>query len=508
MSGSGNSSDGVPVRSPSPGGDAVSEEGTLADEDEGTTSRHSADDTPLKSPSASPLPSEDGGRDETKDDSSERGNQINESDKESDRDAEEEDSKADKNEENEALKGEDGTIEGKHEDETDESKRKMEDSDEDEAGPSKRRRVVMSSDDEDDGGDSVKSSRESSGEHAEAEVGVGELMTNIFGDDSDDEKEQHEEMRHQAVGRDEDEDEPRYIREDYEENDGKIWDFDEMLRAKKAERKKQRRRRKDGSIYIGNDADEQIRMLTEAMKAAAKDDRHSNMERKPALQKRKMLSYVRAMLIKRDLMEAIIDNGMLNAVSEWLAPLPDKSLPALEIRTDLLKILQDYSRLEQGTLKQSGLGRAVMLLYKHPKETKENKALAHNLISEWARPIFQLDTDFRSMTREERMQRDYSQLPESKRQRLGQHDASDVEKEPEPRVGDKGFVIRARVPRPSQKDYVIRPKSNVEGQFRGATKNRQNSRFDKTQREFKERTKQSRAQRAVGVSIEGRKMDI
>lgn len=50
----------------------------------------------------------------------------------------------------------------------------------------------------------------------------------------------------------------------------KIWDFDEMLRAKKAERKKQRRRRKDGSIYIGNDADEQIRMLTEAMKAAAK----------------------------------------------------------------------------------------------------------------------------------------------------------------------------------------------------------------------------------------------
>lgn len=84
------------------------------------------------------------------------------------------------------------------------------------------------------------------------------------------------------------------------------------------------------------------------------------------------------------------DNGMLNAVSEWLAPLPDKSLPALEIRTDLLKILQDYSRLEQGTLKQSGLGRAVMLLYKHPKETKENKALAHNLISEWARPIFQV----------------------------------------------------------------------------------------------------------------------
>lgn len=39
-------------------------------------------------------------------------------------------------------------------------------------------------------------------------------------------------------------------------------------------------------------------------------------------------------------MISFADNGMMNVISEWLAPLPDKSLPALEIRTDLLKILQ------------------------------------------------------------------------------------------------------------------------------------------------------------------------
>uniref|UniRef100_A0A183DCX6 Sas10 domain-containing protein n=2 Tax=Gongylonema pulchrum TaxID=637853 RepID=A0A183DCX6_9BILA len=117
--------------------------------------------------------------------------------------------------------------------------------------------------------------------------------------------------------------------------------------------------------------------------------------------------------------------------------------------------------------------------------------------------LFQLDTDFSSMTRDERIQRDFAQLSEAKRRRLNAgSESSDAEKETaEPRPGDKGFIMRARVPRVSQKDYVVRPKSNVEGQFRGATKNRATSRFDRTQREFKERTKQQRAQRAVAVSI-------
>lgn len=44
---------------------------------------------------------------------------------------------------------------------------------------------------------------------------------------------------------------------------------------------------------------------------------------------------------RQDLKETFIDSGVMTAIKEWISPLPDKSLPALRIREELLKILQE-----------------------------------------------------------------------------------------------------------------------------------------------------------------------
>ena len=101
-----------------------------------------------------------------------------------------------------------------------------------------------------------------------------------------------------------------------------------------------------------------------------------------------------------------------------------------------------------------------------------------------------------------------------------------------PGPGEKGWVMRARVPMPSHKDYVVRPKWKVEEKsrvwllsrsyyfaryrligntvvvvFQGAAKKTLN-RYERKQRELMEKRMAGKAQRAVTISIEGKNMAL
>lgn len=164
-----------------------------------------------------------------------------------------------------------------------------------------------------------------------------------------------------------------------------------------------------------------------------------------------------------------------------------------------------------------------MYLYKHPNETKANRDRAGRLISEWARPIFNLSCDFKALTKEERQERDMKQVQRFKRRSPDTDSEAitskknprelnsafgDADEEKPLRPGDPGWIPRARVPMPSNKDYVIRPKPKIEGEFRASTSKRKPNRYEKHIKKFLEAKRLNSSRRAVEISIEGRKMAL
>ncbi|XP_061492403.1 protein IWS1 homolog isoform X3 [Rhineura floridana] len=347
------------------------------------------------------------------------------------------------------------------------------------------------------------------------------LIADIFGESGDEEEEEFTGFNQEDL--EEEKAERKGVVDDSDSDDnikrGKhmdfMSDFDMMLQRKKSMSGK-RRRNRDGGTFI-SDADDVVSAMIVKMNEAAEEDRQLNTQKKPALKKLTLLPTVVMHLKKQDLKETFIDSGVMSAIKEWLSPLPDRSLPALKIRDELLKILQELPSVSQETLKHSGIGRAVMYLYKHPKESRPNKDMAGKLINEWSRPIFGLTSNYKGMTREEREQRDLEQMPQRRRLSSsgGQTPRRDLEKvltgeEKALRPGDPGFCARARVPMPSNKDYVVRPKWNVEmesSRFQASSK-KGVSRLDKQMRKFTDIRKKSRSSHAVKISIEGNKMPL
>eukprot|EP00128_Syssomonas_multiformis_P004616 Colp12_sorted_trinity150504_noHs@3132 len=249
-------------------------------------------------------------------------------------------------------------------------------------------------------------------------------------------------------------------------------DFEQMLEDLKQKRKGRRKKGKNGEEDLNTAVDEKVKDLINEMDRAAEDDRTANQMKKPAFRKLKLLDRALMEIRKADLQQVFLENDVLVTLRKWLEPLPDKSLPNLKIRQELLNLFKKL-QVDSEMLRDSGLGRVLVLLSKHPNETPDNRLTAKKLVEEWARPLFQLESSWREVSREEREEIDKQNFARFAQQRKRSSDETpkrdqlDLLKESErqPKFGEPGFRIRAAVALPSNKDYVVRPESQVDSKL-------------------------------------------
>lgn len=98
---------------------------------------------------------------------------------------------------------------------------------------------------------------------------------------------------------------------------------------------------------------------------------------------------------RASLSQSIMDNNLLEGVRRWLEPLPDRSLPALNIQRDFFPILKRMEFIDSSVLKESGLGRIVLFYIKCKRVTADIRRTADQLVSIWSRPIIKRSASYR-----------------------------------------------------------------------------------------------------------------
>jgi transcription factor SPN1 len=157
--------------------------------------------------------------------------------------------------------------------------------------------------------------------------------------------------------------------------------------------------------------------------------------------------------VRSSLEQSIIDNNLLMGVKRWLEPLPDKSLPALNIQQEFFRTLPEFKWIDAAVLKESQLGRIILFYTKCKRVTPEVHRAANGLVSKWSRPIIKRSASYRDRVVPVAAEADDG---ERKGERLNQILARAREEE-------KGRIRRNHVMIPHREagTYTIAPRSTI-----------------------------------------------
>jgi transcription factor SPN1 len=209
----------------------------------------------------------------------------------------------------------------------------------------------------------------------------------------------------QSATSSDEESEKRVVNNESESEDHEQDEIAEML-TKKKKRSAPRR------FEIGEDDENMVDLLLTDMGTAADDDIKANQDSLPALNKLKMLDKVLKFLKVSKYHETFLTMNGCVVLGRWLSQLPDGSFPSTPLRTGLLQAIQDIP-ISIENLQTSDLGKSIMAIYNNPNETINIKKLAKNLIDKWSRMIYEINTEYTALHRNDQGVEEFS-LPKKK----------------------------------------------------------------------------------------------
>ncbi|RCV24634.1 hypothetical protein SETIT_5G101600v2 [Setaria italica] len=287
---------------------------------------------------------------------------------------------------------------------------------------------------------------------------------------------------------------------------------DEIERLFKGNNKKKKNDRPRADIGLI------VEQFIAEFEVAAEEDANLNRQSKPAINKLVKLPLLIDVLSKKNLQQEFLDHGVLTLLKNWLEPLPDGSMPNMNIRSAVLKLLADFpidleqhDRREQ--LKKSGLGKVIMFLSKSDEETTANRKLAKELVDKWSRPIFNKSTRFEDMRRydDERApyRRPQMKKPSSSSSGMESRD-DDLDADfSQRKSGQSSSRQHASRPEASPLDFVIRPQSKIDpeqirARAKQAVQDQRRLKMNKKLQQLKAPKKKNL--QASKLSVEGRGM--
>ncbi|EJW02786.1 hypothetical protein EDEG_02826 [Edhazardia aedis USNM 41457] len=137
---------------------------------------------------------------------------------------------------------------------------------------------------------------------------------------------------------------------------------------------------------------EDCHSFLEELKNACFADHENNKKSLPSLNRLSLLENVNIYLNSKKRQEILLDNGLLDILKMWLEPMPDYTLPNIQIKKTVLENLYNMP-ITKTHLLNSSIGKIVHFYSKNARESSDVQHLAKNVMKKWTNIVFEKDED-------------------------------------------------------------------------------------------------------------------